>query len=210
MSTHGPSDPSSLTTEFLLDKYSCGFYPEGYTEDGRLIWKSPDWRAVVPIESYRIPKHARRAARQANFVLKVDTAFEHVIRACASRKNTWISEEIIQVYCELHRAGYAHSIEAWQGDVLSGGLYGVVLGAAWFAESMFHIESNASKVAVLAELKILQEYDFRLSDSQVLGPFIKQFGAYLIPRDKFLDELASAVKESAGWPESGTVVEFNV
>jgi leucyl/phenylalanyl-tRNA--protein transferase len=141
-----------------------------------------------------VPRSLRPVLRQRKFDIRADTAFNEVIRACADRtEGTWISDEVIDVYSELHRRGYAHSVEAWQDRKLVGGLYGVTLGGAFFGESMFHRVPDASKVALVALMERLKERGFALVDTQWSTPHLLRFGAIEIPRREYLRRLEQAL-----------------
>jgi len=163
---------------------------------GPILWYSPDPRAVIPIESFHIPRSLRRIVREGAFAIRYDTSFEQVMRACADREDTWISEEIIRVYVRLFEQGHGHSVETWKGQALVGGLYGVTLGSAFFGESMFSRFSNASKVALVALVQKLRKDGFTLLDTQFLTPHLAQFGAREIPREEYLNLLERALKQN--------------
>jgi leucyl/phenylalanyl-tRNA--protein transferase len=141
----------------------------------------------------------RRTIRQQVFDVRVDTAFPAVMRACAERDETWITRPIVESYVELHRRGFAHSVEAWQGDQLVGGLYGVALGGAFFGESMFHTVTDASKVALVALVERLRARGFTLLDTQWVTPHLETFGAIEIPRVEYLERLRHAMTISASF-----------
>ena len=165
-------------------------------EDGSIGWFSPDPRGVIPLETFHLPSRLARLLRQQRFELDVDRAFEDVMRACAAdrEEGTWISEAILECYTTLHRMGLAHSVEVRRDGGLVGGLYGVHIGGAFFGESMFHRETDASKVALAGLVDRLQRRSFALLDVQWLTPHLAQFGAIEIPRDQYLKELAHALK----------------
>jgi len=182
-----------LTPQLVLYGYSVGVFPMA-DADGSIGWYSPDPRCVFEYERFHVPRTVRQLIRRGVFEVRVDTAFDEVIRACAARaEGTWISPEIIAVYCELHRLGFAHSVECWQERELAGGLYGVALGAAFFGESMFHRVSNASKVALVALIERLKERRFELIDTQWSTPHLEIFGAVEIPRREYLRRLKHAL-----------------
>jgi leucyl/phenylalanyl-tRNA--protein transferase len=164
---------------------------------GREIhWFSPDPRGILPLETVHIPRRLARLVRQGVFRIEVNRAFVDVMRACAADDRdpedpgTWISEEIIESYTGLHRRGLAHSVEAWNGDRLAGGLYGVALGGAFFGESMFFRETDASKVSLVALVERLRTRGFALLDTQWTTPHLEQFGAIEIRRADYLKRLA--------------------
>jgi len=168
-------------------------------ERGEIGWFSPDPRGILPLDAFHVPARLARVLRSGRFEISVDRAFEDVMRACARRpgEGTWISEEIVQSYLALHRLGLAHSIEAWRGGVLAGGLYGVHLGGAFFGESMFHRETDASKAALVALVDRLRRRSFSLLDVQWVNPHLVQFGAMEVGREEYLRLLGSAVEREA-------------
>jgi len=198
----------SVEPEDLLYGYVHGIFPMAET-DGTIYWYAPDPRAVIPLESYRPARSLRPVLNKGVFEIRVDSAFEEVIRHCAAprkyEKVTWISEGIIQAYTELHHNGFAHSVEAYREGRLVGGLYGVSIGAAFFGESMFHVESNASKVAFHYLIGILRSGGFRLLDTQFINDNVKRFGAVEISKGQYLHLLRLACKETAtfAWKGSG-------
>jgi leucyl/phenylalanyl-tRNA--protein transferase len=169
-------------------------------DDGEIRWYSPDPRGIIPLDGFHVPSRLARVIRSGKFRIEVDRAFAQVIRACAEAERdpgdpgSWISEEIIDSYIALNAAGLAHSVEAWQGDTLAGGLYGVALGGAFFGESMFHRVTDASKVALAALLERLRARGFRLLDTQWVTDHLVQFGAVEIPRRQYLRILEAAVR----------------
>ena len=170
-------------------------------EDGQIGWFSPDPRGVLPLDSFHVPARLARVARSGRFEVTSDRAFEAVMRACADRPDdgTWISEEIIECYVTLHRLGIAHSIEAWHGGQLAGGLYGVHLGGAFFGESMFHRVRDASKVALVSLVDRLTRRGFLLLDTQWVTPHLEQFGAVEIPRRDYLARLKQALAKDCAF-----------
>jgi leucyl/phenylalanyl-tRNA--protein transferase len=181
-----------IEPDILLQGYRLGVFPMAM-EDGSIEWFSPTRRGVIPLENFRLPHTARRAWLRGAFEIRIDSAFSEVIRACARRVETWINEEIIASYEELHRRGHAHSVEAWRDGKLAGGLYGVAIAGGFFGESMFHRVTDASKVALAGLVERLKERKFVLLDTQWLTPHLKQFGAIEIPRAKYLEILERAL-----------------
>ena len=186
--------PSGL----LVSAYSSGWFPMA-VDHGEIRWYSPDPRGVIPLDTFHVPSRLARVIRRGNFSIAVNREFERVMRACAEADRhdddpgTWISEEIIESYVELHRLGIAHSVETWQEDRLVGGLYGVALGGAFFGESMFHHATDASKVALAALVERMRTRGFTLLDIQWVTPHLEQFGAVEISRRKYLQLLAQAL-----------------
>jgi len=163
-------------------------------EDDSIGWFSPDPRAIIPLERFHVPHTLRRAARKEIFEIKIDHRFGEVIRGCAKRRDTWINREIIESYEKLHAIGHAHSVETWREGKLAGGLYGVAIGGAFFGESMFHRQRDASKIALVALVDHLRAHNFVLLDTQWTTPHLQQFGAIEIPRERYLKMLRRAVE----------------
>ncbi len=186
-----------LSVKRLLLAYQMGIFP-WYTEETPILWWSPDPRLVVFPEDLKISKSLKRIIKKDTFNITLDQAFEKVIRNCATAKRsrdegTWIVDEMIDAYCELHRQGFAHSAESWQECKLVGGLYGVSLGKVFFGESMFSTVSNASKVAFVHLVQLLQSWEFSLIDCQVTTDLLLSFGARESPRVDFLYCLRAAL-----------------
>lgn len=179
----------------LLKGYCGGIFPMAVNARGEIAWFSPDPRALIPLdERFHLPHGLRRALRRNRFEITVDAAFEAVIRGCAkTHGDTWISEEIIQGYCQLHQDGFAHSVETWLGGKLAGGLYGVHIGGAFFGESMFHRVPDASKVALVTLVERMRAGGFVLLDTQWLTPHLAQFGTFLVSRHEYLRRLKAAL-----------------
>lgn len=182
-----------IEPDLLLQGYRLGVFPMAM-EDDSIGWFSPDPRAIIPLEDFHVPHSLRRALRKDFFEVKIDNAFSDVINACARREDTWINREIIESYTRLHELGYAHSVEAWREGKLTGGLYGVAVGGAFFGESMFHRVTDASKIALVALVERLRAHKFALLDTQWTTPHLQQFGATEISRDHYLKLLRRAVE----------------
>jgi len=183
----------TIDPDLLLRAYALGWFPMGTGRRGRIEWFSPDPRGVIPIDTFHAPSRLARVVRQSRFDVRVDTAFEAVMRACSARDETWITDDIVGIYVALHRLGHAHSVETWQDDVLVGGLYGVSIGGAFFGESMFHTVTDASKVALVALVERLRARGYVLLDTQWITPHLVQFGAREIPRADYLERLTTAL-----------------
>ncbi len=186
-----------LSPERLLLAYRLGIFP-WYEEGYPILWWSPPRRCVVDPTGFHISRSLGRLLRQGRFTVTFDTAFPQVIRACAETrlaigKGTWITEEMIDAYCALHEAGFAHSVEAWAANELAGGIYGVSLGAAFFGESMFKRATNASKVVFASLAQQLAEWNFTMIDCQITNPHLQSLGSYEITRAEFLRRLAQAL-----------------
>jgi leucyl/phenylalanyl-tRNA--protein transferase len=181
-----------IDPRLLLEAYAGGLFPMAM-ENGQLGWFSPDPRAIIPIKEFHVPRGLRKVLGKGRFEVKVNTAFEEVMRGCAARETTWISDLIHRSYTRLHELGHGHSIESWQDGVLVGGLYGVSIGGAFFGESMFSRVPDASKVALEALVRRLDARGFTLLDTQWVTEHLKQFGTHEIPRQEYLRRLARAV-----------------
>lgn len=193
---------SGLSPEILLRAYAVGLFPMAERhDDSTLYWIDPEKRGIIPLDTFHIPRRLRRKVRAGYFEIRCDTAFEDVIRYCAKpaddREETWINEEIIRLYVDLHKMGRAHSVETWLDGELAGGLYGVALGSAFFGESMFSLERDASKIALVHLVGRLKKYEFRLLDSQFVTQHLAQFGAVEIHRSGYRQLLASALDKNA-------------
>ena len=182
-----------IPAELLLQGYRLGVFPMAL-EDDSIGWFSPDPRGIISLDKFHVPHALRRIVRRHLFEIKIDNRFRDVIRGCATRNETWINREIIESYARLHELGYAHSVEAWSKDTLAGGLYGVAVGGAFFGESMFHRERDASKIALVALVEHLRAKKFALLDTQWVTPHLAQFGAFEIPRAHYLKLLKRAVE----------------
>jgi leucyl/phenylalanyl-tRNA--protein transferase len=183
-----------LDPDFLLIAYCHGYFPMADHRTGPIKWYSPHPRAIIPLNGLRISRSLRRTLRKNLFALRINSAFEQVMRACANRDETWISEEIISAYVELHRRGYAHSVETWYEGQLVGGLYGVAIGGAFFGESMFSHMTDASKVALVHLVERLRERRFLLLDTQYLTEHLARMGAIEISRSAYLKLLSQALQ----------------
>ena len=182
-----------IPPEILVKAYRKGLFPMCH-EDGELYWHDPDPRAVFPLDTLDPDRRTARIIRSGRFTITRDSAFAEVIAACAEREDTWIDERIKASYVALHLAGHAHSMEAWEGQELVGGIYGVAVGGAFFGESMFSRASNAGKVAFHALVAHLRVRGFVLFDSQYINDFTAQLGAVEHPRERFKQDLKAALK----------------
>ncbi|CAN5318503.1 leucyl/phenylalanyl-tRNA--protein transferase [soil metagenome] len=185
-----------IPPEELLGLYASGWFPMAM-EDGSIRCFSPDPRGIIPLEAFHIPHGTRKTLGDPLWEVRVDTAFERVMRECGKREDTWIDESIVQSYLALHRLGQAHSLEIWREGQLAGGLYGVRIGAVFFGESMFHVVPGASKVAMVRMVERLRAGNFLLLDTQWTTPHLEQFGAVEIPRKAYLAQLARAINQPA-------------
>jgi leucyl/phenylalanyl-tRNA--protein transferase len=208
-----------LSQERLLLAYRMGIFP-WYSKDEPIMWWSPDPRLVLYPSELKVSKSLKKTIKKRLFQVTVDQAFESVIKACAQsrtrmQEGTWIVNDMIAAYCNLHESGLAHSVETWQAGKLTGGLYGVSLGKCFFGESMFTRTSNASKVAFVALVELLKTLNFNLIDCQVTTTHLLSFGAREIPRTRFLKELEKSLESTTiknKWsfstnPFSGSIFE---
>jgi leucyl/phenylalanyl-tRNA--protein transferase len=190
-----------IDSDLLLSAYASGWFPMA-VEGGEIRWFSPDPRGILPIEQFHVPRRLARLYRQGRFDIAIDRDFEQVIRSCAEvtrdseDPGTWITDQIIESYCDLHARGLAHSVECWRAGRLAGGLYGVALGGAFFGESMFHRETDASKVALIALVDRLRARGYVLLDTQWTTAHLEQFGAIEISRREYLRRLDRALRVS--------------
>ncbi len=187
-----------LSPERLLQAYAAGIFP-WFSEGSPILWWSPDPRLVLEPGWLHVPRSLARTLKRGRYELRADTAFSQVIRHCAGaarpgQDGTWITDEMVAAYEGLHRLGFAHSFEAWEGEVLAGGLYGLSLGAAFFGESMFAHRPDASKVAFVQAVGWLAGQGIGLVDCQVRTEHLARFGAREIPRRAFLARLAAALE----------------
>jgi leucyl/phenylalanyl-tRNA--protein transferase len=184
-----------IEPDLLLGGYAAGYFPMAEPHDGEIRWYSPDPRAIIPLDGFKVSRSLRQTLKKNLFEIRLDTSFEEVMRLCAGREETWISGEILRSYVNLHRLGYAHSVETWMEKRLVGGLYGVALGAAFFGESMFSVERDASKVALVRLVERLREKEFELLDTQFITPHLTQFGTREISREEYLVRLKKAINK---------------
>ncbi len=199
-----------LTPQLLVAAYCQGMFPMAESRySDRVDWYSPDMRAVLPLDRFRLPRSVRQKINRGVFDIRHDTAFSQVIRSCAAPRpghpDTWINEEVVNAYCQLHELGYAHSVEAWLDDRLVGGLYGVGLAGAFFGESMFHRPdlggTDASKVCLAALVDHLRDRGYVLLDVQLNSAHMTRFGTIDIPRKQYMHRLAEALDLEVTWSE---------
>ena len=206
--------PEPLSPELLIRAYCHGVFPMARGRDGPVQWVRPDPRGVMPLEAehFRVRRSLRKRVSSGRFIVTRDAAFDRVIRACAEPRDTdsdtWLSEELIHAYRELHARGFAHSVEAWLGEdgvqghragELVGGLYGVTLGGAYFGESMFSRVSEASQVCLVKLVEHLRAQGFALLDVQFTTAHLEQFGAYEVSDERYMRWLGQALNVPAQW-----------
>ncbi|KFC70331.1 Leucyl/phenylalanyl-tRNA--protein transferase [Bosea sp. LC85] len=193
-----------ITPEILLRAYAAGIFPMAESaDDPNLFWVEPEVRGVIPLANFHLPSRLARTVRADPFEIRVDTAFEEVIAACAEarpdRPDTWINTRIRELFGALHGLGHAHSVECWRDGRLVGGLYGLSLGAAFFGESMFHRATDASKVALVHLVARLKRGGYRLLDAQFQTTHLAQFGTQEVPREAYRMLLEAAIVHDAEW-----------
>lgn len=193
--TRRPQSSRVIDPDFLLMAYCSGFFPMADPKTGEIGWFSPDPRAIFELEEFHVPRSLRMTVKKNLFEIRVNTRFEQVMRECARREETWISEDIVRSYVELHRLGFAHSVESWSGGALVGGLYGVAIGGAFFGESMFSRQKDASKVALVYLVERMKARGFELLDTQWITPHLKMLGAKEMTREEYLERLKRAIKK---------------
>lgn len=202
-----------LSTDDLIYGYINGIFPMADT-DGTLYWYSPDPRAIIPIDTYKPAKSLRPILNKQTFEIRIDYNFRAVMEACSKPRmdsdDTWISEEIINAYTNLHELGFAHSVEAYLDNQLVGGVYGVAIGAAFFGESMFYTVPNASKVAFHYLMELLKRQGYELLDTQFINDNVMRFGAIEISKADYMHMLKKAIRLKAKFTESENAQLFNV
>lgn len=193
-----------ITTGLLLKAYACGLFPmaESADEPG-LFWVEPRERGILPLDGFHLPRRLARTVASGRFEIRIDSAFDAVIAGCAEaapgRERTWINQKIRTLYGELFDLGHCHTVEVWDGGRLIGGLYGVALGGAFFGESMFHRERDASKVALVHLVARLRRGGFTLLDTQFVTEHLRQFGATEVPKKTYLQMLQKSIATPADW-----------
>lgn len=187
-----------LSPEDMLAAYAAGIFPMAAArEDDTLHWVNPRLRGVVPLDGLHISRSLRRSILRTDYRISTDTAFAAVVAACADRPETWINAPLVALYDRLHAMGHAHSLEVWQDGRLSGGVFGLTLGAAFFGESMFSRRRDASKIALAWLVDRLKRGGFRLFDTQFITPHLASLGAVEIPRTQYRMLLARALEGAA-------------
>jgi leucyl/phenylalanyl-tRNA--protein transferase len=189
-----------LTPELLLHGYSVGIFPMSESrDDPEIFWVDPRRRGVLPLDGFHVSRSLARAMRRSTWTISTDQDFTGVLDGCADRPDTWINAEIRALYIALHERGQAHSLEVWENDALVGGVYGVVLGAAFFGESMFSRRTNASKVALACLVDRLRQGGFELFDTQFITDHLASLGGIEISRARYHAELAGAKESTASF-----------
>lgn len=183
----------------LLAAYKCGMFPMANEKTGKINWYEPEKRAILPLYGLRISRSLNRKIKHKTYSVSFDKSFREVITNCSKRTTTWISDEIIESYQNLFSLGYVHSVETWKRKKLVGGLYGVSIGGAFFGESMFSVEVDASKVALVKLVEHLNKKNFILVDCQFMTSHLKSLGAIDIPKTEYLTLLSRAINLSTNF-----------
>jgi leucyl/phenylalanyl-tRNA--protein transferase len=193
------SNHEFFTLEEMVSAYSSGYFPMA-EPGGEIYWYNPHPRAIIPIDTYRPSKSLKPVLNRNQFEIRINQQFKEVVLSCAApRKDeelTWISDYLIDLYCEMHERGFAHSVEAYEAGELVGGLYGVCIQGAFFGESMFTKVSNASKVAFHFLMEILKQQEFELLDTQFMNENVKRYGAIEVSRSAYLKKLKLALDKN--------------
>lgn len=196
-----------LTPDLILNAYAQGIFPMAESrDDDELFWLDPTERGVMPLDGFHISRSLRKMILRQPYQVKIDTDFAGVIRGCADRDETWINDTIFNIYMGLFKAGFAHSVEVWDGEALIGGAYGVSLRGAFFGESMFSKRTNASKIAMAYLVSRLKEGGFTLLDTQFLTPHLASMGGIEIPRASYRRALRAALEVEANFHQQPQTV----
>ena len=174
-----------LKPDIMLRLYASGAFPMADENTGEINWFMPEIRTIIPLDNYNIPRSLKKFIKTNEFEIKFDSNFLSVVKACAARETTWISDELIQAYLKLEELGHIHTVEVWKDNKLTGGLYGASYAGAFFGESMFSTEPQTSKIALVKLLEHLREKDFLLLDVQYMTPHLKMFGATEISFEEY-------------------------
>ena len=189
-----------LTPDLLLAGYATGIFPMAESQDDdSLHWVDPRLRGIIPLDKFHISRSLARQIRRQTFTIRTNSDFAACVDGCADREATWINRPLRDLYLALHARGHAHSVEVWQGERMVGGVFGVTLGAAYFGESMFSRETDASKVALAYLVDRLRRGGFTLFDTQFLTPHLKSLGGVEIPRSAYHKLLGDAVAREANF-----------
>lgn len=200
---------NELTPEMVINAYVQGIFPMAQSSLDAIEWYVADPRAILPLDAFHISRTLRQCIRQCRYKLTIDVAFEQVIRSCAmprqARPSTWINHQILDVYTQLHHLGIGHSVEAWndQGELV-GGLYGLALGGAFFGESMFSTQRDASKACLVKLVEHMRARGYQLLDAQIGNDHMAQFGQIEIPLDQYMTKLERALALDVCWTDDNT------
>lgn len=192
--------------EDLAYAYTLGLFPMG-DEDGEIAWYRSERRALFPMQGIHLSRSLAKTLRRQRHEVRFDTAFEAVMRGCLRPTDNWITEELIESYCAAHEAGWGHSCEVWIGEELVGGVYGLAIGGAFFAESMFHRKTDMSKVALMALVDRCRDLGFTLFDAQVMNPHLGRLGAFEVSHPEYMDLLQAALEGATLWSLPGKLAD---
>ncbi|MBC7661048.1 MAG: leucyl/phenylalanyl-tRNA--protein transferase [Chitinophagaceae bacterium] len=190
-----------LTPDLLISAYANGYFPMPHPETEEICWFHPDPRAIIPLDNFHASRTLLRSIRRQGFRVSIDECFEAVIDGCADRAETWINEEIRAAFVELHKLGHVHSVEVWNEDRLVGGTYGLAIRGAFFAESMFHRETDASKAALLGLVNHMRARGMTLLEVQFLTPHLASLGAVEISAEDYMQRLQHGLKANVTFKE---------
>ena len=191
---------SELTPEMIYGGYRDGWFPMMVEEEtGKTGWFQPKKRCLFPIEGIRVSKSLAKTIRQNRFEIRFDTSFERVISNCRRPEGNWINDDFIRVYTQIHRQGWAHCAECWFNENLVGGVYGIGIGGVFYAESMFHRETDASKVALYALIETCRAKGFVLFDAQIMNPHLRSLGAFEVSNKEYQKMLNNALQVQTEW-----------
>lgn len=202
---------SDITPELLLQAYANGVFPMADSAfSSEVYWVDPTHRGVFPLKGFHISRSLRRAINRGDYDIRINSDFPRTVANCANREETWINAEIFDLYSDLHRLGFAHSLEVWRDDQMFGGVYGVALGAAFFGESMFSTTTNGSKIALAYLIHRLNAGGFQVFDTQFITPHLASLGAIEIPRETYHKRLFPAVTTTANFttPQTPTAADL--
>lgn len=200
------SDVVTLSPELLLSAYAQGVFPMAESaNDADLFWVDPRERGVMPLDGFHISRSLAKTIRQGRYQVRVNGDFAAVVAGCADRDETWINAPLTELYNALHAMGQAQSLEIWEGDTLIGGVFGITLGGAFFGESMFSRQTNASKLALAYLVDRLRQGGFTLFDTQFITPHLRSLGGQEIPRAEYRTQLSRALKQSADFRRAGPI-----
>lgn len=189
----------SLHPELLRMAYAQGYFPMPDPRSGEMLWFHPDPRAILPLAGFHVSRSLARRLKKNSFEFTINRAFAAVMEACADRPETWINQEFLEAYQQLHAEGDAHSVEVWQDGQLVGGTYGVSLGGAFFAESMFHRQTDASKIALYHLTRHMQQRGMSLLEVQFLTPHLASLGAITVSRAQYMRLLQAAIQQDVSF-----------
>ena len=205
-----------ITPNLLMRAYRAGIFPMAESRDStELFWLDPRRRGIIQLEGFHISRSLARRIRRGGFRVSTDEAFRPVMEACAAREETWINDQILDLFCTLHARGHAHSLEIWEGEVLAGGVYGLAIGGAFFGESMFSARRDGSKLALAYLVQRLRHGGFTLFDTQFLTPHLASLGGIEVPRARYHAMLNEAIRRDAdfnrqqGQPDVQSVLQLS-